>query len=153
MERTGQLPNPRNPPPVFQPPEPTPQVQRDVMFDQVDEKFSLLFRFAGIRSDLGFSRKNAGLTQVPFGKRQPVGYHGVERRRAVREKSDISVHTVLPASHLVKCRVTNLSTYGALLAVPSAFGLPDTFELRALGRHCHARVVRRGIGHAAIVFV
>jgi hypothetical protein len=90
---------------------------------------------------------------MPFGKRQPVGYHGVERRLAVRKTADISAHIVLPTTHLVKCRVTNFSTYGALLAVPSAFGLPDTFELRGLGRDCHARVVRRGVGHAAVIFV
>jgi hypothetical protein len=90
---------------------------------------------------------------MPFGKRQPTGYRGVERRRAVREKADISAHIVLPASHMVKCRVTNFSTCGALLAVPSAFGLPDAFELRGLGRNCHVRIVRRGVGHAAVVFV
>jgi hypothetical protein len=90
---------------------------------------------------------------MPFGKRQPTGYRGVERRRAVREKADISAHIVLPASHMVKCRVTNFSACGALLAVPSAFGLPDTFELRGLGRDCHVCVVRRGIGHAAVVLV
>ena len=90
---------------------------------------------------------------MPFGKRQPTGYRGVERRRAVREKADISAHIVLPASHRVKCRVSNFSTCGALLAVPSAFGLPDAFELRGLGRNCHVRIVRRGVGHAAVVFV
>jgi len=88
---------------------------------------------------------------MPFGKRQPVGYHGVERRRAAREKADISAHIVLPTTHLVKCRVTNFSTYGALLAVPSAFGLPDTFELRGLGRVAMPASCR-GIGHAAVVF-
>ena len=90
---------------------------------------------------------------MSFGKRQPTGYRGVERRCAVREKADISAHIILPASQFVKCRVTNFSTYGALLAVPSAFGLPDTFELRGLGRNSHVRVVRRGVGHAAVVFV
>jgi hypothetical protein len=90
---------------------------------------------------------------MSFGKRQPVGYRGVERRGAVREKADISAHIILPASQFVKCRLTDFSTYGALLAVPSAFGLPDSFELRGLGRNCHVRVVRRGVCHAAVVFV
>ena len=90
---------------------------------------------------------------MPFGKRQPTGFRGVERRRAVREKADISAHIVLPAGDLVKCRVANFSTDGALLAVPSAFGLPDTFELRGLRRNCHAHIVRRGIGHVAVLFV
>ena len=88
-----------------------------------------------------------------FGKRQPAGYRGFERRRAVREKADISTHIVLPAGQFLKCRIADHSTIGARLTIRSAFGLPDTFELRGLGRNCHARVVRRGVGHAGIVFV
>ena len=90
---------------------------------------------------------------MSFGKRQPAGYRGVERRRAVRQKADISAHIVLPASQFLKCRITDHSSVGARLTVPSAFGLPDTFELRGLGRNCHVRIVRRAIGHAAVVFV
>jgi len=90
---------------------------------------------------------------MSFGKRQPTGFRGVERRREVREKTDISAHIVLLASQLLKCRITDHSSTGARLTVPSAFGLPDTFELRGLGRNCHVRVVRRGVGHAAVVFV
>jgi hypothetical protein len=40
-----------------------------------------------------------------------------------------------------------------MIAVPSAFALPDAFELRALGRNYHAQIMRRGIGHAAVAFV
>jgi hypothetical protein len=92
------------------------------------------------------------IAQMSFGKRQPTGYRGVERRRAVRQKADISAHIILPASQFLKCRITDHSSIGARLAVPSAFGLPDTFELRGLV-NSHVRVVRRGIGYAAVVFV
>jgi hypothetical protein len=85
---------------------------------------------------------------MSFGKRQPAGYRGVERRRAVREKADISAHIILPDGQLMKCRLWDLSSMGARLAV-SVFGLPETFELRVPGRQ---HLVRRGIGHAAVVF-
>ena len=90
---------------------------------------------------------------MSFGKRQPVGFRGVERRRASREKSDLSVHIVLAEGQLLKCRVTDFSTMGTRLAVASAFGLPDAFELKASGLQHHVRLVRRGIGHAAVVFI
>jgi hypothetical protein len=90
---------------------------------------------------------------MSFGKRQPAGYRGVERRRAVREKANISAHIILPASEFVKCRITDHSSIGARLTVPSAFGLPDTFELRGPGWNYHVRVVRRGVGHVGVEFV
>ena len=89
---------------------------------------------------------------MSFGKRQPTGFRGVERRREVREKTDISAHIVLPASQLVKCRVTDFSSMGARLSVASVFGLPNTFELRAGGRIHQVRVVRRAIGYIAAKF-
>jgi hypothetical protein len=79
---------------------------------------------------------------MSFGKRQPAGYRGVERRRAVREKADISAHIILPASQFVKCRITDHSSIGAWLIVPSAFG-----------RNYHVRVVQRGIGNVGVEFV
>lgn len=36
---------------------------------------------------------------MPFGKRQPSGYHGFERRRQTREKVDFSAHVVLSSGH------------------------------------------------------
>ena len=90
---------------------------------------------------------------MSFGKRQPAGYRGVERRRDTRKKVDFSAHIVLPAGHLMKCRVTDFSNAGARLAVPSAFGLSDAFELRGTGRDCHVRLVHRGRGFAGVEFV
>jgi hypothetical protein len=125
------------------------------VFDQIDEKLSILLRSAGVPRKLASqsSPEKQGPNQMSFGKRQPIGYRGFERRRGVREKADISAHIVLPASHLVRCQMKNFSTYGALLTVSSALGLPDAFELRGLGRECHVRVARRGIGRAAVVFL
>jgi hypothetical protein len=57
---------------------------------------------------------------MSFGKRQPTGYRGFERRGAVREKADISAHIILPASQFMKCRITDFSNAGARLAVASA---------------------------------
>ena len=51
-------------------------------------------------------------------------HHAQFQQDAVRQKTDISAHIVLPDSQYLKCRVTDQSTIGARLAVPS-FGLPD----------------------------
>ena len=90
---------------------------------------------------------------MPFGKRQPSGYCGIERRRQTREKVDFSAYVVLSSGQLVKCRVTDYSSRGARIALASAFALPDAFELRGIGRHCHARLVHRNVGAAGVEFV
>jgi hypothetical protein len=54
---------------------------------------------------------------------------------------------------MVKCRVTDYSSRGARIALASAFALPDAFELRGIGRHCHARLVHRSVGGAGVEFV
>jgi hypothetical protein len=90
---------------------------------------------------------------MPFGKRQPSGFGGVERRREPRERADIPAHIILPGSQFVKCRVADLSRGGARLAVASVFGLPDAFEVRGLSRKCRVQVVRRGVGLLAVHFV
>jgi PilZ domain len=61
---------------------------------------------------------------MPFGKRQPSGYCGIERRRQTREKVDFSAYVVLSSGQLVKCRVTDYSSRGARIALASAFALP-----------------------------
>jgi hypothetical protein len=66
-----------------------------------------------------------------FGKRQPSDFGGVERRREVREKTDVIAQIVLPTGQTAKCSVIDYSNAGAGLVVASAFGLPETFELRA----------------------
>jgi hypothetical protein len=90
---------------------------------------------------------------MSFGKRQPIGFRGVERRRVVREQTDVAAEILLPSGQNVKCRVTDFSKTGARLTVASAFGLPNTFELRAGGRIYEVTVVRRGSGHIAVKFV
>jgi len=90
---------------------------------------------------------------MPFGKRRPSGYPGFERRRQTREKVDFSAYVVLPSGQLVKCRLTDCSSWGARISIPSALALPDAFELRGIGRQCHARLVHRGIGTAGVEFV
>jgi hypothetical protein len=90
---------------------------------------------------------------MSFGKRQPTGFRGVERRRAVREQTDLTAHVTLPAGQTVKCRLTEFSKTGARLAVASAFGLPDTFALSAASQTYHGEIVRRGIGYVAVNFV
>jgi hypothetical protein len=89
---------------------------------------------------------------MPFGKRQPTGYCGVERRRAVRIHADFPAQILLPDYRSVSCLVTDYSPIGARLAVPSAFGLPDVFRLRAGGTNRRAQIVRRGIGHVGLMF-
>ena len=90
---------------------------------------------------------------MSFGKRQPIGFRGVERRRAAREKTDLTAHITLPTGQAVKGRVAEFSKIGARLAVASAFGLPDTFALSAAGQTYQAEIVRRGVGHVAVKFV
>ena len=90
---------------------------------------------------------------MSFGKRQPFGYRGVERRRQARKKVDCSAYIVLSSGQLVKCRLTDYSSGGARISTPSAFALPDAFELRGVGRHCHVRLVHRGVGAAGVEFV
>jgi hypothetical protein len=89
---------------------------------------------------------------MPFGKRQTKGYAGVERRRAVRVRTDLSAQILLPDYRSVSCLVTDYSPIGARLAVPSAFGLPAVFRLRAGGANRWARVVRSGVGHVCVAF-
>lgn len=87
-----------------------------------------------------------------FGKREPTGYGGVERRRAVRVRTDLSAQILLPDHGSLKCCVTDCSPIGARLALPSAFGLPDVFRLRAGGTTKRVRVIRRGAGHIGVTF-
>jgi hypothetical protein len=89
---------------------------------------------------------------MAFGKRQR-GYRGVERRRRTRENVDFSAHVVLSSGQLVRCRITDYSSRGARISIPSAFVLPDAFELRGIGRHTHVRLVHRSVGVAGVEFV
>ena len=97
---------------------------------------------------LGRSRE----AHVSFGKRQPVGYRGFERRRAIRQHAHGSAHIVLPTGQIVQCRVKDFSNTGARLAVATTFGLPHAFELRSAGHTYQVKVARRGSGHIGVEF-
>jgi hypothetical protein len=90
---------------------------------------------------------------MSFGKRQPIGFRGVERRRDVREKTDVVARVMLPTGQTIRCCVNDFSKTGARLEVASAFGLPDMFELRAGGRTYKVSVMRRGTGRLGVKFV
>jgi hypothetical protein len=90
---------------------------------------------------------------MSFGKRQPIGFCGVERRCEIRQKTDVTGQIVLPTGQTARCSVTDISNAGAGLAVASAFGLPEAFELRAAGRKYQVMIIHRGMGHVGIKFV
>jgi len=89
---------------------------------------------------------------MPFGKRQPAGYCGVERRRHPREKVNLSARVLLPTGHTIPCQISDISRGGARLSISAAFGMPESFELRFGGQVHHVSVTRRGIGQAAVQF-
>jgi hypothetical protein len=90
---------------------------------------------------------------MTFGKRQSSGFGGVERRGGLREARDLSAQILLAHGKIIQCRVIELSTTGARLAVTSMFGIPDTFELRAAGRTYRVKVTRRAIRSVGVKFV
>ena len=89
---------------------------------------------------------------MSFGKRQPIGFRGVERRRHAREQTDVPAQIVPPIGQIIDCRVTDFSKTGARLSVASVFGLPNAFELRAGGSIYQVKVVRRAKGYIAVRF-
>jgi hypothetical protein len=89
---------------------------------------------------------------MSFGKRQPMGFRGVERRRHARQSSSLAARIILAAGQTVKCQITDFSRSSARLLLPSAFGVPDEFDLRAAGRVYHVRIARRATGHVAVIF-
>ena len=90
---------------------------------------------------------------MPFGKRQPTGYGGVERRRADRVHTALAAQILLPDYQSLSCSITDYSPIGARLAIASAFGLPDVFRLRAGGATRRAQIIRRGVGHVGVAFL
>ena len=90
---------------------------------------------------------------MPFGKRLPTGYGGVERRRADRVRTDLAAQILLPEYQSLNCSITDYSPIGARLAVASAFGLPDVFRLRAGGTTRRVQIIRRGVGHIGVTFL
>lgn len=89
---------------------------------------------------------------MSFGKRVPSGYGGVERR-ARRSSVDIPAQILTNDLHPIDCRITSISTLGALLSLTSILGIPEAFELRAFGQTNRVRVSRRGSRYIAVRFV
>jgi hypothetical protein len=82
---------------------------------------------------------------MPLGKRQPTGFRGVERDGGVRYQTEL--WRELPYHEPgCECRVANVCTPGALLAI-SSFGLPEVFVLRTPDRSYSLQTGRRGVGH------
>jgi hypothetical protein len=89
---------------------------------------------------------------MPFGKRQPTGFCGVDRRRVDRVPTDLAAQILLPDYQPLRCSVTDYSPFGARVELPSAFGLPDIFLVRVAGFNRRARIVRRGVRHVGVTF-
>lgn len=90
---------------------------------------------------------------MSFGRRQPTGFLGVERRRSVRKKINASALVLLPTLERLTGRVVDVSRHGARLDVMCSRVLPPTFALRVHGRTYPARVVRHGSGHVGVQFI
>jgi hypothetical protein len=77
-----------------------------------------------------------------------------DARRAARKPGNIGAFIILANGHRLRCIVKDFSITGALLIVPSVLGLPNDFELQAVGGPCRCvNVVRRSAGKVAVRFV
>jgi hypothetical protein len=87
-----------------------------------------------------------------FGKRIPTGQPHLERRRSTREKLDATGEIIVPGQPPRRCLIADFSDTGARLQVPSLFGTPNSFELRAFGRIYTARVIRKAPRTLVVAF-
>jgi hypothetical protein len=79
---------------------------------------------------------------------------GKDQRRAERRLGNIGALIILANGDQMRCVVKDFSKTGALLIVSSVLGLPNEFELQAIGGPRRSvRVVRRGSGKVAVRFV
>lgn len=126
---------------------------RSLVLNGVERKLSFALNYAG---DLppcpSYSYREARDPHMCFGKRQPIGYRGVERRGHISQNVDLTAHVILCNGQFVKCRLTDLSSTGARLVAP-VFGLPDTFQLRGPYGDCHVRLIHRRVGSAGVEFI
>jgi len=90
---------------------------------------------------------------VSFGRRQPVGFGGVERRRAKRTPVDAPAWLVMGDSPITPCRLRNLSSTGALIEIATTFGMADAFVLRFAGHSRWVRVVWADRTHVGVAFL
>ena len=90
---------------------------------------------------------------MSFGRREPAGFLGVERRGTVRTKTDATALVLLPTLERITGRVVDFSSNGARVDVASPYVLPSTFALRVHGQTYRASIVRRGGGHVGVQFI
>jgi hypothetical protein len=67
---------------------------------------------------------------MEFGKREPTGFRGVERRNSIRWEANTAAVIVLPDGQNMCCMIRDLSTTGARLELTSTFGLSDPLVIR-----------------------
>jgi hypothetical protein len=88
-----------------------------------------------------------------FGKRQSASATGMERRQSSRRRTSVDGKIILGSRKSLKCSIVDMSNTGALLAVASMRGIPETFKLEDdFGRKRAVRVARRGTVRIAVTF-
>jgi hypothetical protein len=76
-----------------------------------------------------------------------------ERRQSPRRRTLKGAQIVFnDRRSVIECTVRDMSSHGALLAVPSLLGIPNEFELRLDGDLRSARIVWKGIGKIGIAW-
>ena len=90
---------------------------------------------------------------MSFGRRQPSGHCGVERRRSVRRPVDASAVLLLPTLERMTGRVVDWSNSGACVEVPLPHALPHTLDLRVCGRTYRTKVAHRGKRQIGVSFL
>ncbi len=79
-----------------------------------------------------------------FGRRQPLGFSGAERRRASRNEMRRPGYIIIDRDQMIPCNVRDISRTGARLEVASTtstFGLTQQLALRFNGHRYWAKVV------------
>lgn len=89
---------------------------------------------------------------MTFGKRNPNGGSGQERRQATRVATSQKAEIIAPDQPPRRCEIVNISTVGAELSLNSVFGIGSIFNLRTDSRTYRARVVRRAPGTLYVTF-
>jgi PilZ domain len=99
------------------------------------------------------------VSHMAFGKREPTGYRGVERRggidrrEAARQRSPVRARIILSSGQIVRCSIKDISKNGAMICVQSILGLPELFELERDGTTCQVKVMRREATRLAVKFL
>ena len=79
----------------------------------------------------------------------------MEKQREPRTRTLKTAHIVFnDGGSVIDCIVRNLSSAGALLVLPSVFGVPETFDLLIdSDGSCHAaRTIWKGHGQMGVAF-